>query len=143
MSLHVPANRHRHASPDRRAPVGPHETDGVLDQHHAGRWSKKLRWSMPSCNVVSAGAGLDVFEQESLFHPSLRELRQVVLLPHPGFSHASDEGPDGYDLSGKYCGGLCRQTGPGNQVNQIAQETEGTSPPDPQDYCIAPGSMPG
>ncbi len=31
-----------------------------------------------------AGAGLDVFEQEPLFHPSLRELRQVVLLPHLG-----------------------------------------------------------
>jgi len=30
------------------------------------------------------GAGLDVFEQEPLFHPSLRELRQVVLLPHLG-----------------------------------------------------------
>ena len=29
-----------------------------------------------------AGAGLDVFEQEPAFHPSLRELRQVVLLPH-------------------------------------------------------------
>ncbi len=31
-----------------------------------------------------AGAGLDVFEQEPAFHPSLRELRQVVLLPHLG-----------------------------------------------------------
>ena len=31
-----------------------------------------------------AGAGLDVFEQEPVFHPSLRELRQVVLLPHLG-----------------------------------------------------------
>ena len=31
-----------------------------------------------------SGAGLDVFEQEPAFHPSLRELRQVVLLPHLG-----------------------------------------------------------
>jgi len=31
-----------------------------------------------------AGAGLDVFEQEPVFHPSLRDLRQVVLLPHLG-----------------------------------------------------------
>ncbi len=31
-----------------------------------------------------AGAGLDVFEQEPAFHSSLRELRQVVLLPHLG-----------------------------------------------------------
>ena len=31
-----------------------------------------------------AGAGLDVFEQEPVFHSSLRELRQVVLLPHLG-----------------------------------------------------------
>jgi len=31
-----------------------------------------------------AGAALDVFEQEPAFHPSLRELRQVVLLPHLG-----------------------------------------------------------
>jgi glyoxylate reductase len=31
-----------------------------------------------------AGAGLDVFEHEPAFHPSLRELRQVVLLPHVG-----------------------------------------------------------
>ena len=31
-----------------------------------------------------AGAGLDVFEHEPAFHPSLRELRQVVLLPHLG-----------------------------------------------------------
>ncbi len=31
-----------------------------------------------------AGAGLDVFEQEPAFHPSLRELHQVVLLPHLG-----------------------------------------------------------
>ncbi|WHZ21396.1 MAG: D-3-phosphoglycerate dehydrogenase [Nitrospira sp.] len=31
-----------------------------------------------------AGAGLDVFEQEPAFHPSLRDLRQVVLLPHLG-----------------------------------------------------------
>lgn len=31
-----------------------------------------------------AGAGLDVFEREPAFHPSLRELHQVVLLPHLG-----------------------------------------------------------
>jgi glyoxylate reductase len=31
-----------------------------------------------------AGAGLDVFEQEPVVHPALRELRQVVLLPHLG-----------------------------------------------------------
>ncbi|MGC3976066.1 MAG: D-glycerate dehydrogenase [Nitrospira sp.] len=31
-----------------------------------------------------AGAGLDVFEHEPAFHPSLRELRHVVLLPHLG-----------------------------------------------------------
>ncbi|KXK01033.1 MAG: glyoxylate reductase [Nitrospira sp. OLB3] len=31
-----------------------------------------------------AGAGLDVFEQEPAFHPILRELKQVVLLPHLG-----------------------------------------------------------
>ena len=31
-----------------------------------------------------AGAGLDVFEHEPAFHSSLRELRQVVLLPHLG-----------------------------------------------------------
>jgi glyoxylate reductase len=31
-----------------------------------------------------AGAGLDVYEQEPAFHSSLRELRQVVLLPHVG-----------------------------------------------------------
>jgi hypothetical protein len=31
-----------------------------------------------------AGAGLDVFEQEPVFHPSFRDLRQVVLLPHLG-----------------------------------------------------------
>jgi glyoxylate reductase len=31
-----------------------------------------------------AGAALDVFEQEPAFHSSLRELRQVVLLPHLG-----------------------------------------------------------
>jgi glyoxylate reductase len=31
-----------------------------------------------------AGAGLDVFEQEPVFHPSLGELREVVLLPHLG-----------------------------------------------------------
>jgi len=31
-----------------------------------------------------AGAGLDVFEQEPAFHPGLRELREVVLLPHLG-----------------------------------------------------------
>lgn len=31
-----------------------------------------------------AGAALDVFEREPAFHPSLRELRQVVLLPHLG-----------------------------------------------------------
>jgi glyoxylate reductase len=31
-----------------------------------------------------AGAALDVFEQEPLVHPGLRDLRQVVLLPHLG-----------------------------------------------------------
>lgn len=31
-----------------------------------------------------AGAGLDVFEQEPVVHSALRELRQVVLLPHLG-----------------------------------------------------------
>jgi len=31
-----------------------------------------------------AGAGLDVFEQEPAIHPGLRELPQVVLLPHLG-----------------------------------------------------------
>lgn len=31
-----------------------------------------------------AGAGLDVFEQEPDVHPGLRDLRQVVLLPHLG-----------------------------------------------------------
>ncbi len=31
-----------------------------------------------------AGAGLDVFEEEPAVHPGLRELRQVVLLPHLG-----------------------------------------------------------
>jgi glyoxylate reductase len=31
-----------------------------------------------------AGAGLDVFEQEPAFHPDLRGLREVVLLPHLG-----------------------------------------------------------
>ena len=31
-----------------------------------------------------AGAGLNVFEQEPAFHAGLRELRQVVLLPHLG-----------------------------------------------------------
>ena len=31
-----------------------------------------------------AGAGLDVYEQESHLHPGLLQLRQVVLLPHLG-----------------------------------------------------------
>ncbi len=31
-----------------------------------------------------AGAGLDVYEQEPVVHPGLRELQQVVLLPHLG-----------------------------------------------------------
>lgn len=31
-----------------------------------------------------AGAGLDVYEQEPHLHPGLRQLRQVVLLPHLG-----------------------------------------------------------
>lgn len=31
-----------------------------------------------------AGAGLDVYEQEPLLHPGLRELKQVVTLPHLG-----------------------------------------------------------
>jgi glyoxylate reductase len=31
-----------------------------------------------------AGAALDVFEQEPHIHPALRDLRQVVLLPHLG-----------------------------------------------------------
>ncbi|MEK7267908.1 MAG: NAD(P)-dependent oxidoreductase, partial [Nitrospirota bacterium] len=31
-----------------------------------------------------AGAGLDVYEREPQLHPGLRELRQVVILPHLG-----------------------------------------------------------
>ena len=33
---------------------------------------------------IIAGAGLDVYEQEPALHPTLAQLKQVVLLPHLG-----------------------------------------------------------
>jgi glyoxylate reductase len=33
---------------------------------------------------IIAGAGLDVYEQEPAIHPTLAQLKQVVLLPHLG-----------------------------------------------------------
>ena len=78
------AAERRHPSPDRRSPAGTDETDSVSHQHTRDRSSKRQRWSMRCCKASPGGAGLDVFEQEPLFHPSLRELRQVVL-PPPGF----------------------------------------------------------
>jgi glyoxylate reductase len=37
---------------------------------------------------VIAGAGLDVYEQEPALHPTLAQLKQVVLLPHLGSATA-------------------------------------------------------
>ena len=67
-----------------------------------------------------AGAGLDVFEQEPLFHPSLRELRQVVLLPHLGSATLATRVRMGMICLENIAAACAGKPAP-NQVNQIAQ----------------------
>lgn len=65
-----------------------------------------------------AGAGLDVFEQEPLFHPSLRELRQVVLLPHLGSATLATRVRMGM-ICLENIAAICAGRAAPNQVNQI------------------------
>lgn len=65
-----------------------------------------------------AGAGLDVFEQEPLFHPSLRELRQVVLLPHLGSATLATRVRMGM-ICLENIAAVCAGKPAPNQVNQI------------------------
>ena len=54
-------------------------------QHlRAVRWSTKRRCCAPSRERWIAGAGLDVFEREPEVPQALKDLENVVLLPHIG-----------------------------------------------------------
>jgi len=74
-----------------------------------------------------AGAGLDVFEQEPLFHPSLRELRQVVLLPHLGSATLATRVRMGMICLENIAAVCARRAAP-NQVNRI-DGRQGSSAP--------------
>ncbi|MBS0172164.1 MAG: D-glycerate dehydrogenase [Nitrospira sp.] len=67
-----------------------------------------------------AGAGLDVFEQEPLFHPSLRELRQVVLLPHLGSATLATRVRMGMICLDNIAAVCAGKPAP-NQVNQVGE----------------------
>ncbi len=83
LSLHVPltADTHHLIGPDQLALMKP---TAFLINSSRGPVVDEAALVSALVHRRLAGAGLDVFEQEPAFHPSLRELRQVVLLPHLG-----------------------------------------------------------
>jgi glyoxylate reductase len=83
VSLHSPLNpttRHH----DRRARTRSDEAVRVHHQHRAWRIIDEAAMVRALKRKQIAGAGLDVFEHEPKVHPELKQMKNVVIVPHLG-----------------------------------------------------------